>query len=111
MTRSIFKSDKYKNARGGYSRLLDLSCAKCDTHLFFYQKDGPGIVKRLYLDRIYQSKRYSGLEHACLKDVPQLICSECKQLIGVPFNYAKENRSAYRLFVGAITKKISKATK
>ena len=38
-------------------RLLDISCAKCDTHLFYYQKDGPGMLKRMYLDRIYGSKK------------------------------------------------------
>jgi len=61
MTKSVFKSDKYKRTRGGYSRLLDISCAKCGTHLFYYQKDGPGMLKRMYLDRIYDSKKYSQL--------------------------------------------------
>ena len=50
-----WKNDPYRQARGGYARLLAVSCATCGTHLFSYQKDGPGIVKRLYLDRIYQS--------------------------------------------------------
>lgn len=111
MAKSFFKSDKYKKARGGYSRLLDISCGKCDTHLFYYQKDGPGMLKRMYLDRIYGSKRYSGLQNAALKGVPQFVCSNCKQLIGVPYNYAKENRLAFRLFVGAITKKITDSNK
>ena len=107
MTKSIFKSDKYKRARGGYSRLLNISCAKCDTHLFYYQKDGPGMLKRTYLDRIYNSKKYSNLQNDSLKNVPQLICPHCKTHIGVPFNYAKEDRLAYRLFVGAVSKKIA----
>ncbi len=109
MAHALFKSDKYKKARGGYSRLLDISCAKCATHLFYYQKDGPGILKRTYLDRIYGSKKYSGLQYASLKSVPQLVCPKCKQLIGVPFNYVKEDRSAFRLFVGAVSKKIANA--
>ena len=107
MSKSVFKNDKYKKTRGGYSRLLDVSCAKCDTHLFYYQKDGPGILKRTYLDRIYGSKKYTHLEHMGLKSVPQLICTNCKQLIGVPINYANEQRLAYRLFVGAVSKKIA----
>lgn len=111
MTKALFKNDKYKKSRGGYSRLLDIRCAKCDTHLFFYQKDGPGLLKRMYLDRIYGSKVYSGLENSNLKRVPSLVCSSCKQLIGVPMNYSKENRSAYRLFVGSVTKKISNSQK
>ena len=53
-----WKNDPYRQARGGYARLLAVSCATCGMHLFYYQKDGPGIVKRLYLDRIYQSHAY-----------------------------------------------------
>jgi len=61
-----FKNDKYKKVRGGYSRLLDIQCAKCKEHLLFYQKDGPGILKRMYLDRIFESPKYSGLENQLL---------------------------------------------
>jgi hypothetical protein len=111
MAKSIFKSDKYKRARGGDSRPLDVSCAKCGTHLFYYQKDGPGILKRTYLDRIYGSKKYSDLQNESLKNLPQLVCQHCKQHIGVPFNYAKEDRLAYRLFVGAVSKKIASSEK
>lgn len=107
MAKSVFKSDKYKKARGGYSRLLDVLCAKCGTHLFYYQKDGPGILKRTYLDRIYGSNKYSDLQSVHLKKIPQLICPHCKQLVGMPYNYAKENRLAFRLFVGAVSKKIA----
>ena len=104
-----FKSDKYKKSRGGYSRLLDISCSKCNQHLCFYQKDGPGILKRMYLDRIFESIKYSNLEKLPLIKIPQLTCSSCKQLIGIPYIYEKENRLAFRLFVGAISKKIIKA--
>ena len=108
MAKSIFLNDKYKKVRGGYSRLLDIQFAKCETHFCYYQKDGPGILKRMYLDRIYGSKQYSGLEHVNLKTVPQLVCRKCHQLIGMPLNYKKENGLAYRLFVGAINKNIAK---
>ncbi|HUD02702.1 MAG TPA: hypothetical protein VMR46_01605 [Candidatus Paceibacterota bacterium] len=111
MAKSIFKSDKYKRVRGGYSRLLDISCAKCGAHLFYYQKDGPGMLKRTYLDRIYGSKTYSNLQNENLKSVTQLVCPHCKTHIGVPFNYAKEDRLAYRLFVGAVSKKIANSAK
>lgn len=109
MTNIAFKSDKYKKNRGGYSRLLDIQCGKCENHLFLYQKDGPGIIKRIYLDRIYESDKYSGLENQSLKSIPQLICPSCKILIGVPYIYEKENRLAFRLFVGGIIKKIVKS--
>jgi len=92
------KSDKYKKARGGYSRLLDISCAKCGQHLCFYQKDGPGILKRMYLDRIFEPINDS-----------QLICSNCKQLLGIKYIYEKEKRLAFRLFIGGVSKKIIKS--
>ena len=104
-----FKSDKYKKSRGGYSRLLDISCAKCGEHLFFYQKDGPGILKRMYLDRIYESSKYSNLENLPPTKIPQFVCPNCKQLIGIPYIYEKEKRLAFRLFVGGVQKKIVKS--
>lgn len=103
------KSDKYKKSRGGYSRLLDISCANCQNHICFYQKDGPGILKRMYLDRIYESGKYSGIENQPLKSIPQLTCSKCETLLGVPYIYEKENRLAFRLFVGGVFKKIVKS--
>lgn len=109
MTNIKFKSDKYKKTRGGYSRLLDIQCGKCSEHVFFYQKDGPGILKRMYLDRIYESNKYSGLENQLLKSIPQLTCPKCNALIGIPYIYEKENRLAFRLFVGGVVKKIVKS--
>lgn len=100
MIKVKFKNDKYKKARGGYSRLLDISCEGCKTHLFFYQKDGPGLLKRMYLDRIINSSiNVSG----------NLVCPNCKKLLAVSTIYEKENRHALRLFVGAIVKKIMKS--
>jgi len=107
MAKSKLKSDQYKKNRGGYSRLMDISCEGCGTHLCFYQKDGPGILKRMYLDRIYKSDSYSGLEHTKLSKLPQLICKECGRHLGMPINYEKENRSAFRLFQGSVIKKIA----
>ena len=58
----------------------------------------PGILKRMYVDRIHQGNIGS----------KNLICSKCKQLLGIKYVYEKEKRPAYRLFVGAIVKKIVK---
>jgi hypothetical protein len=101
------KNDKYKKARGGASKLLDISCSHCGDHLCFYQKDGPGLLKRMYLDRISDSS-YEDMQNLSLKDIPQLVCPNCKRLLGVPIIYEKEQRLALRLFVGAVTKKIVK---
>ena len=94
-----FKTDKYKSARGGYSRLLDVSCAHCGGHVCFYQKDGPGMLKRMYFDRIVDAP-----------EGRELFCPTCKRLLGVQMLYEKEKRYAYRLFAGAVVKKTVKAT-
>ncbi|OGZ57379.1 MAG: hypothetical protein A3F94_00515 [Candidatus Spechtbacteria bacterium RIFCSPLOWO2_12_FULL_38_22] len=91
------KNDKFKKSRGGYSRWLLISCEKCKNSMFTYQKDGSGILKRLYFDRIV------GLDS---KNFGNLICRKCRIVIGTPIIYKKEHRKAYRLFVGAIEKKI-----
>ena len=35
MSHMDWKNDTYKQARGGYARLLAVSCATCGTHLFY----------------------------------------------------------------------------
>lgn len=91
------KNDKYRKARGGYSRLLEIRCSSCKKILFNYQKDGPGIIKRTYVDRIL----------ADIKD-KNLKCKSCNKLIGNLTIYEKENRPAYNIVLGAIKKKIIK---
>ena len=91
------KNDKYKRARGGYSRLLRISCQKCDSLVCFYQKDGPGNLRRMYIDRIAEPK-----VSISRKD---LTCTN-NHLIGVKIVYEKEKRPAFRLFVDSVAKKI-----
>jgi hypothetical protein len=107
----VFKNDAYKKSRGGYSRLLAISCESCGALICHYQKDGPGILRRMYLDRISGSSHYVGLQHTKEKDIPNLLCTPCDRVLGVCVTYEKEQRLAYRLFVGAVTKKIIKAKK
>ena len=95
-----FKNDKYKKIRGGYSRLLDIFCEHCGKHLFYYQKDGPGILKRMYIDRIFEPGN-TKLDRV-------LTCPNCKRTLAVPIIYEKENRPALRPFVGVIAKRIVK---
>ncbi len=95
-----FKKDTYRRARGGYSRLLQLSCEHCKSVICLYQKDGPGILKRLYLDRMVPKATHTK---------QQLICGHCKRILGVSVIYKKEDRPAYRLFVGVVAKKIVKS--
>lgn len=92
------KKDKYSKARGGKSKLLNISCSNCKTHICFYQKDGSGILKRMYLDRI---------EGISTND-KKLTCPNCNQTLGTKMIYKKESRPAYRLFVSAVSKSIVK---
>jgi len=99
--KTTLKTDKYRRTRGGHSRILDLSCSKCGAHLSYYQKDGPGILRRMYLDRIIGLKIQGN----------NLVCPKCKELLGLSMVYKKENRPAIRLFEGAVSKKIVKSSK
>jgi len=99
MTKKILKNDKYRRVRGGHSRLLNISCEKCGEHICFYQKDGPGALRRMYVDRIVEP-----IVSISRKD---LSCPE-GHLLGVKVMYEKEKRPAFRLFVDSVTKKISK---
>lgn len=90
------KNDQYKKTRGGWSRMLDVSCASCGAHLCFYQKDGPGTLKRLYVDRMTDLH----------PSAEGLLCTECDAVIGTRMVYKKEDRLAYRLYVGSVIKKI-----
>lgn len=101
MKPTVLKSDRFKKARGGYSRLLEISCAACGARICHYQKDGPGILKRMYVDRIVNPSKPPGAKG--------LDCPGCKAGLGVRMIYKKEDRPAYRLFVGAVAKKTVKA--
>jgi hypothetical protein len=95
-----FKNDKYKKARGGYSRLLKILCQKCDSLICLYQKDGSGNLRRMYIDRISGSQvPLSGKALNCPKN----------HLLGARIIYAKEKRPAFRLFVDSVVKKIVKS--
>jgi hypothetical protein len=103
-----FKKDKYKKNRGGYSRMLDITCRKCNNLVLTYQKDGPGNLRRLYMDRILGPNKYVGLEKREFKEIKNLECGKCSEVLGVFYIYKKENRKSFRLFQDAVVKKIRK---
>lgn len=88
------KNDKFRKARGGYSRILDITCEHCDHHVCYYQKDGPGTLRRMYVDRMIDV-RPAG---------PILACDNCQRDLAVRIMWQKEDRPAYRLFVEAVKK-------
>ena len=82
------KKDKYFRKRGSYARIIKVKCAKCNNLLFLYQKDGPGWLKRCYLNRIISEKRFSPSKKL-----------ECCGVIGIPIKY-KDGRDAFHLIHG-----------
>ncbi|MDD4784283.1 MAG: hypothetical protein WC483_02075 [Candidatus Paceibacterota bacterium] len=104
----IFKKDHFKSARGGHSRLLEIHCRKCENIIAFYQKDGPGELRRMYMDRIFEPAELAKLQSLDIKDIPVLKCNKCKEILGTPYIYMKEKRKAYRLYQDAIIKKLKK---
>jgi hypothetical protein len=108
MSRFTLKRDKYKSSRGGYSRLLNIHCYKCNNLVLVYQKDGPGNIRRLYLDRILSPEKLVDLQKQAIKSIPPLRCSKCGFVIGFPYIYEKEYRKAFRVFQDALIKKVRK---
>ena len=103
------KHDKYKASRGPYSRLLQIFCQSCGKkNIAIYQKDGRGNLRRLYFDRIFLPNHLSSLESKPLNKINPLKCPKCKEILGTPVVYRKENRKAFRLYQDAVTNKIVK---
>jgi hypothetical protein len=89
------KKDRFLRERGGAAKILDISCAKCNKLIFVYQKDGPGWLKRCYLNRIMGSElKISDLD----LNTKNLICS-CGQIIGSLTKH-KDGRLAFSMIRG-----------
>ncbi|MBI5221685.1 MAG: hypothetical protein HY979_02685 [Candidatus Magasanikbacteria bacterium] len=102
------KRDKYKSSRGGHSRLLNVCCRKCEELVVVYQKDGPGNLRRLYLDRIFNPPGMVNLQLKNMEEIPVLKCQNCKEILGTLYIYIKEKRKAFRLHQDSVIKKIKK---
>lgn len=105
MEKFFIKKDKYTKARGGTSKFLSIYCGNCNNEILLYQKDGPGNLLRMYLDKITAPPDYvkelSKINNK--KDLKSLACSKCNTLLAVPMIYEPENRLALRV-VGPIKK-------
>ena len=62
----------------------------------------------MYMDRIISPVGLAKLQFRKLGEIPNLRCRNCRETLGVPYIYKKEERKAFRLFQDAVTKKISK---
>ena len=107
------KNDRYRKARGGTAKFLDLSCSSCNAWVLLYQKDGPGRVLRLYLNRIFAPPALAQLQDRAditeTKDMTNLVCPACGTVLGSPLKY-DDGRLAYHLRPGLIAKKKSDGT-
>jgi hypothetical protein len=95
------KKDSYQKRRGT-PKMLTIFCVPCNVYVMSYQKDGPGPLLRCYLDRIHhpdflESRQYVEFNK---RTASKLICETCKEVIGVPIIYDKENRPAYHMRQG-----------
>ncbi len=91
------------SARGGTSSFYEIYCGQCRKWILQYQKDGPGKLFRLYLDRIHAPENLTidGGQSGGLS------CEHCDISIGVPMIYKPEDRPAIRLISGATVKRKS----
>jgi len=106
------KKDRRSKARGGNSHFLDIFCSACNSHVALYQKDGPGALLRMYLDRIFAPVSLATLQDqgGGKKDLLNLQCPKCSALIGTPMVYDLESRLAFRMVRGSFAKKNSDGT-
>lgn len=88
--------DKYRRARGGTSTFYRIYCQECLHTLGEYQKDGKGLLMRLYQDRFNPAtKQVNARKGHCT----------CSNWFGVPYSFKPENRPAIKLFIGKIYKR------
>lgn len=108
-TKRKFKKDRYSRTRGGRSNFFNIFCSACNTHVVLYQKDGPGALLRMYIDRIVAPLTLAALQDSVRekKDLENLHCVHCNALIATPMVYEPENRLAFRMVPGSFSKKVS----
>jgi hypothetical protein len=103
-----YKRDQYLDERGGRPHFLNIYCDHCGNHLLLYQKDNPGKLKRLYLDRMIAPKQLVELNNLPIVDIPLLRCPDCNRLVAIAEEYDKEPRKVYLLLSFSTTNKVSK---
>jgi len=95
------KKDVYRQRRGNFSKIILLKCKKCKNKIGYYQKDGNGWLKRLYLDRLYILPDLKPPRFVINK---YLSCQQCNTKFAKAIIYEKENRQAFMLLKDALIK-------
>ncbi|MEI6731129.1 MAG: hypothetical protein WCK90_00460 [archaeon] len=105
------KKDKYFRERGGTAKIINVNCMKCGNLIFVYQKDGPGWLKRCYLNRILWPEEYSKLINDKNITLPSqlknLVCV-CGNVLGSPMQH-KDKRIAFHLIRGKFKRSNNKS--
>ncbi len=98
-----FVYDQFTEARGA-PKMLEITCAKCNKWILDYQKDGPGKLLRMYVDRIYHPKalREYTFSTSNIQSISPLKCWSCKKVLAKPIIYHRkhpspETRPAYSI--------------
>ncbi len=97
------KKDRYLDDRGGFTKILGLSCTICSFRLGQYQKDDPsavtGVIKRLYLDRCDKKLLASFPPYRAGR---RWDCPNCQSYLGFAALYRREKRPAWYLLVDTV---------
>lgn len=105
LPRFDFIINSYTKSRGT-PVMLKIKCVNCHSYIMSYQKDGPGPLKRCYFDRIHHPPELASLQNQNFNKSTRvyLQCLECKEVIGTPMIYEKENRLAFSMRPGFFAK-------
>lgn len=92
-------------------KVYRISCGKCGAYTLTYHKYGSGKgILRLYFHRIMEPAELVALlneDYAKVKDVPNLKCPSCEEVLGVPVE-SKGNKWAFRMRQGIFHRKLIK---
>ena len=81
--------------------MLDITCERCGAVVCRYQKDGPGQLRRMYVDRILAPVMV-------WKKDWKLTCGACGKWLGICAIWQKEKRPCFILFHDVVRKKTAK---
>ncbi len=93
-----------------HHKLYKISCAKCGCLLVNYKKFGAGKgILRLYMSNISFPESMVNVQenYSFIKNVPNLTCTECEEVIGLP-DLSKSGKWVFRLKQGYFHRKLIK---
>lgn len=92
-------------------KIYKINCGKCGAYVLTYHKHGAGKgILRLYLSNIADPEHYANLstsDYTTIKDVPNLSCQACGEVLGVPI-ISKGKKWAFRMRQGFFHRKLKK---